>query len=174
MYLIFMGVSGSGKSTYARLIAEAYGWPYIEADDYHPAENVAKMSAGQALNDEDRVEWLNRLCEAITAHGAGPTVATCSALTTFVQDTLSAKLPSAPVYICMDADEAAIRKRMDARDDHYMPSSLLASQLDALTVPISAIRITNDGEISMVYERVRTVIDALLSRSEDQREHQRD
>ena len=168
MYLIFMGVSGSGKSTYARLIADAYGWPFIEADDYHPDENVAKMSAGQPLTDEDRVEWLNRLCEAISAHSAGPTVATCSALTPFVQDTLSAKLPSPPVYICMEADESAIRTRMNARDDHYMPSSLLASQLAALSVPGSAIRIANDAEISVVYDRVRTVVDALLSRLEDQ------
>ena len=167
MYLIFMGVSGSGKSTYARLIADAYGWPYIEADDHHPAENVAKMTAGQPLNDRDRVEWLNRLCEAIIEHGAGPTVATCSALTPFVQDTLSVRLPSPPVYICMEADEAAIRARMDARDEHYMPSSLLASQLSALSIPVSAIRITNDDEISVVYERVRTVVDALLNRSEN-------
>ena len=168
MYLIFMGVSGSGKSTYARLIADAYGWPYIEADDYHPPENVAKMSTGHPLNDEDRVEWLNQLCTAIMEQGAGPTVATCSALTPFVQETLSATLPSAPVYICMQADEAVIRNRMDARDEHYMPSSLLTSQLKALSVPGSAIRITNDDEISVVYDRVRTVVEALLSRSEDQ------
>ena len=175
MYLIFMGVSGSGKSTYARLIADAYGWPYLEADDYHPAENVAKMSAGQPLDDGDRVEWLNRLCGAIIAQGAGPIVATCSALTPFVQETLSAKLPNAPmIYICMDADEAVIRARMDARDDHYMPSSLLSSQLNALSVPVSAIRIANDGEIAVVYERIRAEVDALLRKSENQRQHERD
>ena len=170
MYLIFMGVSGSGKSTYARMIADAYDWPFIEADDYHPADNVEKMSAGQPLTDTNRVEWLNRLCHAMIAQGDGPLVATCSALTPFVQDTLSAKLPKPPIYILMDANEATIRARMDAREGHYMPSSLLTSQIEALNVPVSAIRISNDDEISVVYARVRTVIESLIRRSEDQRQ----
>lgn len=168
MYLIFMGVSGSGKSTYARMIADAYDWPFFEADDYHPSENVEKMSAGQPLTDDDRIEWLSGLCDAMIKQGGGPMVATCSALTPFVQSTLAAKLSKPPIYILMDADEAIIRARMDAREGHYMPSSLLTSQFQALDVPLSAIRISNDDEISVVYDRVRTVVETLISRSEDE------
>ncbi len=168
MYLIFMGVSGSGKSTYARLTAEAFKLPYFEADDFHPEANIAKMSAGTPLTDEDRVAWINQMCRAIVESGASRAVASCSALTPFVRTSLEAQLPVPPTYICLDVPEAKIRARMDARDDHFMPSALLASQFEALSVPDSAIRIANDGEIRDVFARLSEIVETLIARSENE------
>ncbi|MCR9269540.1 MAG: gluconokinase, GntK/IdnK-type [Hyphomonadaceae bacterium] len=170
MYLIFMGVSGCGKSTYARLTSEAFELPYFEADDYHPEANVAKMSAGHALSDQDRVAWLENLCAAILESGAARAVVTCSALTPFVRATLDTNLPKSPVYLHLQAPEQLIRGRMETREGHFMPSSLLTSQFDALTVPDSAIQIANEGDIADVFDRIRPIVEVLLTRSEDERQ----
>lgn len=168
MYLIFMGVSGSGKSTYARLTADAFKLPYFEADDYHPDENIAKMSAGTPLTDRDREAWIDQICQAIVETGATRAVVTCSALTPFVRARLEAQLPKQPTYIFLDAPADTIRHRMDRREGHFMRSSLLDSQFEALSVPESAIQIANEGEIADVFERLTTIVETLVAGSENQ------
>ncbi|MEL7112487.1 MAG: gluconokinase, GntK/IdnK-type [Pseudomonadota bacterium] len=167
MYLVFMGVSGSGKSTYARLTADAFGLTYFEADDYHPEENISKMSAGTPLTDRDREVWIDQMCEAIVGGGADQAVVTCSALTPFVRSRLEAQLPKKPTYLYLDVPSETIRARMDQREGHFMPSSLLASQFEALSVPDDAIQISNQGEISDVFERLVKVVETLMVGSEN-------
>lgn len=174
MYLIFMGVSGSGKSTFAQRTAEVFGLPFFEADDFHPEHNVTKMASGQPLTDQDRVLWLEKLCAAINGAGAERAVISCSALTPFVRATLKDRLSTEPVYLLLDVPEAMIRRRMDAREGHFMPSSLLASQFEALTLPEGVIRITNEGDLSAVFQQVRTVVKDLFAASEQEGQDQGD
>lgn len=168
MYLIFMGVSGSGKSTYARLTSDSFNLPFFEADDFHSAENVEKMSSGVPLNDTDRVDWLAALCAAVSDHASDSAVISCSALTPFVQATLEDALPQPPTYICLDVSETELHARMEARTSHFMPAKLLASQFEALTVPDAAIRIANEGTIERVFVRIHEAVSTLVSASEDQ------
>lgn len=129
--LVVMGVSGSGKSTVAKLLAQRLGWELQEGDDLHPAANVAKMSAGVPLTDEDRWPWLRRVAEWIDAHRADGAhgVITCSALKRAYRNLL-ARPDVEFVHLTVDPD--VIANRMEHRADHFMPASLLDSQLATL------------------------------------------
>lgn len=127
-----MGVSGCGKSTLAKALATELDWPMIEGDAYHPAENIAKMSAGIALNDADRAPWLLRLNEALRAHPQA--VLACSALKKIYRDTLCQHL-SQTAFVHVHGDFDVLLTRMQSRSDHFMPSALLRSQFDALEIP---------------------------------------
>jgi carbohydrate kinase (thermoresistant glucokinase family) len=134
--IVVMGVSGSGKTTVARLLAERLGWAFAEADEFHSPANVAKMRAGVALNDDDRRPWLAAIADRIdSAREANePIVVTCSALKRRYRDILLASRPDvALVYLKGDYD--TIAQRMAARPHHYMPVSLLKSQFEALEEP---------------------------------------
>ncbi|MBU3649543.1 MAG: gluconokinase [Limnohabitans sp.] len=130
-----MGVSGSGKSTLARALAEKLHLPYIEGDDLHPPRNIALMRAGTPLTDEDRATWLDAIAQALL--DAPPTqgvVLTCSALKRRYRDRLRATgLPLQ--FIHLHGSEALLQERLAARQGHYMPPSLLQSQLRTLEVP---------------------------------------
>ena len=132
-----MGVSGSGKSTLGPLLAETLGCRFLEGDSFHIPENVAKMSRGQPLVDEDRWPWLDRLGAelngAVAADGVG--VAACSALKRSYRERLEQAVdaPLAFVFLTVDRDELA--RRLHSRPGHYMPPSLLVSQLQALETP---------------------------------------
>jgi len=131
--IVVMGVSGSGKTTVARLLAGRLGWAFAEADEFHSPANVAKMRAGVALNDDDRRPWLAAIADRIdSAREANePIVVTCSALKRRYRDILVASRPDvALVYLKGDYD--TIAQRMAARPHHYMPVSLLKSQFEAL------------------------------------------
>ena len=129
-HLVVMGVSGTGKSTTAALLAERLGRPMIEGDDLHPAANVAAMHAGRALTDADRAPWLRAIRDAMTAAG-GSTVVTCSALRRAYRDVLrTAEGRVRFVHLVVPADELA--RRLAARRGHFMPATLLASQLATL------------------------------------------
>jgi gluconokinase len=131
--LVVMGVSGSGKSTVARGIAEQRGWTYLEGDDFHPAANVTKMASGRPLADEDRWPWLRSVADRIgAAEAAGEDlVVTCSALKRSYRDLLRDGHPS--VRFCLlDVSPDELRRRLGARRGHYMPASLLDSQLETL------------------------------------------
>ena len=134
-HVIVMGVSGSGKTVVGQALAERLGFEYIEGDDYHSAANVQKMAAGIALTDEDRRPWLRALAYLVVgrhARGAG-TVLACSALRREYRDVLRATLPSEESFVIqLDADEATLRSRLEHRHGHYMPASLLQSQLATL------------------------------------------
>ncbi|BFV60437.1 gluconokinase [Kitasatospora sp. CMC57] len=131
--LVVMGVSGVGKTTVARLLAERLGLPYAEADDFHPPANIAKMAAGIPLDDEDRQPWLLALADWLggrVAAGTGGVVA-CSALKRRYRDTLRSQAP-ATRFLHLTGDQALIRSRLAERSGHFMPASLLDSQYAAL------------------------------------------
>jgi gluconokinase len=135
--IIVMGVSGSGKSTLGELLATALACPFIEGDELHDARSVAKMRAGQPLDDEDRWPWLDRLGatlrEATEANGMA--VAACSALKHRYRERLSRAITAPTSFILLEADQAELARRLVNRSGHYMPASLLPSQLDALERP---------------------------------------
>ncbi|MCF2530342.1 gluconokinase [Yinghuangia soli] len=128
-----MGVSGSGKSTVGALVAAELGVPFADGDDLHPAANIAKMAAGQALDDADRAPWLAAVGRWLRdAHEAGTGgVTACSALRRTYRDRLRAACPQA-YLVELDAPQEVIAARLAARRDHFMPPALLASQYAAL------------------------------------------
>lgn len=132
-HVVVMGVAGCGKSTVGMALAEHLGWTFAEGDEFHPASNVATMRAGRPLTDDDRRPWL----DAIVAWTAGEdalgrnTVVSCSALRRRYRDRLRAA-PGRTVFVHLDLDRATLSRRMASRTGHFMPSSLLASQLDTL------------------------------------------
>lgn len=135
--IIVMGVSGSGKSTLGALLAERLGCRFLEGDTFHAPESIAKMRSGEPLSDEDRWPWLDRLGAALAQALAseGLAVAACSALKRAYRRRL-ARAVGAPVsFVLLKTDEAELMRRMTARQDHYMPASLLASQVAALEEP---------------------------------------
>lgn len=128
-----MGVAGSGKSTLLRRIRERWGWPSAEADDFHAASSVAKMSAGQSLSDEDREPWLGALAAWIGAREAAgdSCVLTCSALRRHYRDVLRDGHPSVR-FVHLVAARTTLQTRVEQRTGHYMPASLVGSQLETL------------------------------------------
>jgi gluconokinase len=138
--LIFMGVSGTGKSTVAALFAQKTGAAFYEGDDFHPPANVAKMRAGIPLTDADRAPWLAALREVIArALAAGVfSVLTCSALKASYRDALAAGDPRV-VFVHLTGPPALIAARLKKRHDHFMPATMLESQLATLEPPANAL-----------------------------------
>ncbi|MET0965776.1 MAG: gluconokinase [Nakamurella sp.] len=132
--LVIMGVSGSGKSTVAAILAGQLGWDLEEGDDLHPAANVAKMQAGTPLTDEDRWPWLDLVADWISDHTrAGiPGIITCSALKRIYRDRLRG---DNVVFVHLAGNKDTIAKRLSARMNHYMPTTLLDSQINTLEPP---------------------------------------
>ena len=133
MPLVVMGVSGSGKSTVAAALAGALGGIYLDADDFHPAANVAKMTAGVPLTDDDRMPWLALVGEAVlrqAARGRLPVVA-CSALRRRYRDALR-EAAGDLFFVQLDGTPELLAERIGARADHFMPPALLRSQLETL------------------------------------------
>jgi carbohydrate kinase (thermoresistant glucokinase family) len=136
MVVVVMGVSGSGKTTVASLLAEALGWHFQEGDKLHPPENVEKMSAGIPLTDADRLPWLRKIAETIDdwRSRAESGVITCSALKRSYRDIIIGDRPDVRlVYLKGSPD--LIRQRMAQRHGHFMPSALLDSQFSILEEP---------------------------------------
>lgn len=128
-----MGVSGCGKSTVGVLLAHQLGVEFVEGDAFHPSENVARMAAGIALTDLDRAGWLRSLAAHIAQAAPRGVVVSCSALKRAYRDVLRA--PAATRFVWLDLPAAALEARMATRTGHYMPPSLLASQLATLEPP---------------------------------------
>lgn len=148
--IVVMGVSGAGKSTVGRLIAACLGCPFRDADSFHPVANIAKMSRGEPLTDEDRWPWLNAIAAWIAEHRAAGTlcVVTCSALKRVYRDLLTINQRSDVRLIYLTGEFALIEARLAARVGHFMPPGLLHSQFDALEEPGAdeqAIMISIDG-----------------------------
>lgn len=134
--IVVMGVSGCGKSTVGRLLAGHLGLDYIEGDDLHPAENVARMAAGVALTDADRQGWLQALAGRLAdanAQGRG-LVLSCSALKRSYRDVLRTGAPDVR-FVHLHGARELLTARMHDRPGHYMPPSLLDSQLATLESP---------------------------------------
>lgn len=132
--LVIMGVTGAGKSTVGTLIAERLGLPFNDADDFHPPANIAKMSSGQPLTDDDRWPWLDAIGAHLAAHRGGGAVVTCSALKRAYRDRLRAGHADIR-FLHLTGDPALIMARQAARSGHYMPASLIASQFATLEPP---------------------------------------
>lgn len=142
MIVVVMGVSGSGKTTVGRLLAQRLGWVYYEGDEFHSAENIEKMSKGISLDDDDRGPWLARLKEAIDKcadSGSGAVIA-CSALRREYRRTLGAGVADIR-FVYLKGDFEIIGERMKSRDSHYMKANMLESQFSSLEEPDDAIEI---------------------------------
>jgi len=136
MVIILMGVSGAGKTTVGRQLAEELGWDFADADDFHPEANVEKMKQGKPLTDRDRWPWLRSLRDFIHERLSTdePAVVTCSALKAAYRDVLLEGNDGAHlVYLRGSYD--LIRRRMETRTDHFFDAALLESQFEALEEP---------------------------------------
>lgn len=139
--ILIMGVSGCGKTTIAQLVAQQLGVPYYDADDFHPPSNVALMQAGIPLTDKTRKPWLVTLAEAIGDWSEGKgAVLSCSALKEKYRKILSSKSKGIS-WVYLEGSYDLIRSRIEKREGHYMQSSLLQSQFDALEVPDYGLKI---------------------------------
>ncbi|MFE3600857.1 gluconokinase [Streptomyces sp. NPDC059096] len=129
--VVVMGVAGTGKTTVGPLLAAALGVPYAEGDDFHPPENIAKMSAGTPLEDADRWPWLDAIGD--WAHGRAGLggVVSSSALKRAYRDRLRAAAPGA-VFLHLAGERPLVERRMAERKGHFMPTALLDSQYAAL------------------------------------------
>jgi gluconokinase len=136
MIVIVAGVSGSGKTTVGAMLAGRLGWPFADADDFHPAANIAKMRAGIPLTDEDRLPWLRAIASWMDQEIARnqPGVITCSALRRSYRDVLLGGRPKAQM-IFLTVDRQVLAARLAARHGHFFPQQLLSSQFDALEPP---------------------------------------
>jgi gluconokinase len=133
--IVVMGVSGSGKSTVGAALAQRLRVPFADADDFHPAANIAKMSAGEALNDDDRRPWLKTIGGWLAGHVDGG-VMSCSALKRTYRDQLREQCPGVE-FLHLAGTPEVIGRRQASRPGHFMPASLLASQFETLE-PLAA------------------------------------
>jgi gluconokinase len=134
--VVVTGVAGSGKTTIGAMLAGKLGWPYAEADDFHPKANVEKMAAGHPLNDEDRWPWLEAIGRWMDARRAArePGVVSCSALKHAYRDVLRRGRPEVRM-VFLDGDRDTIERRLVARHGHFMKASMLDSQFADLEPP---------------------------------------
>jgi len=147
-----MGVSGCGKSTIGKAIAERLSIPFFDADDFHPISNLEKMKNGSPLTDEDRLPWLEALANLIQTHTDTGIVLACSALKQRYRDILSASQIQ-PQFVFLKGSIEIIRHRMLARQ-HFMPPSLLQSQFDTLEPPQDAIEVNIEKDVNMIVSEV--------------------
>ncbi len=162
--VVVMGVSGSGKTTIGRLLAERWSCPFVDGDDLHPEANVAKMAAGMPLDDRDRAPWLERVRAVIDEHAAksGLVVVACSALRRAYRETIAGNRSDVCfVYLRGDAD--LIQNRMRERTGHFMPPELLGSQFDTLEEPGDAIAVDISGTPEEIVDQI------IVAMSEDDR-----
>ncbi|WAK03934.1 gluconokinase [Methylobacter sp. YRD-M1] len=155
--LIIAGVSGAGKTTVGKALAERLNWRYIEGDDFHPAANVAKMQRGEPLNDADREPWLRRLREEIkTCLDQGErAVLACSAL----KESYRARLrpdPERVHFVFLTGSYETLHRRLAQRRDHFMGPDLLTSQLETLDLP-------EGGLIVDIDQPVDAIVDAIMA-----------
>ncbi len=143
--VVIMGVAGSGKTTLGQSLAEASGGIFFDGDDFHPPANVDKMRSGTPLADEDRVIWLEAVRDLIAARANElvPVFIACSALKKKLRDILREGSDSVR-FVYLRGSRELLRKRLEARTDHFMPASLLDSQFEDLEPP--------DGENALIFD----------------------
>ncbi len=149
--IVVMGVSGCGKSSVGERLAEALGLPYVEGDALHPAANVAKMAQGLPLTDADRWPWLDAVGAALAQGG----VVSCSALKVAYRDHLRRLAGGRLAFVYLHGSQSVLEARMTTRAGHFMPVSLLASQLATLEVPT--------GEAGVVTVTIDQPLDGIVA-----------
>ena len=158
---VIMGVSGSGKTTIGKLLAEALNVDFLDGDDFHSPENVNKMSAGIALTDEDRYPWLvsiHEKCHDALQNGNG-LVFSCSALKKKYRRIIGEGMEDSVIWIYLKGGIDLVRDRMKSRQGHYMPLSLLQSQFDALEEPDDAIHVDISLDKETIINRIMEQIE---------------
>ncbi|RIJ52885.1 gluconokinase [Clavibacter lycopersici] len=157
-HIVVMGISGSGKTTIATALTERLGWTFAEADEFHPEANIAKMTAGTPLTDDDRWPWLRAMRDWMTseAEAGRSTVVTCSALKRSYRDLLG-EAEGEVHLVQLTGDTELILERMKTRSGHFMPASLLPSQISTLE-PLAddehGLLVENTGTPAEVTERI--------------------
>lgn len=157
--LVVMGVSGSGKSTVGAALAQRLRVPYADADDLHPEANIAKMAAGEALDDDDRYPWLETIGHWLADRDEGGGVISCSALKVRYRDQLRRHAPRVR-FLHLSGTREVIGRRQASRPGHFMPASLLDSQFDTLE-PLES---EEDGLVIDVAQSVDAIVQQYVSR----------
>lgn len=157
---ILMGVAGSGKTTVGKRVSKELALPFYEGDDFHPAENIAKMSAGIPLNDNDRMPWIDALVGAINNSSAPHAVVACSSLSRFIRERIRHGLKAPAKFIWLTARPEVIEERLRKRGQHYMKAGMLASQFAALQMPHTAQQVSVEQSVDDVVAEVLRVIRA--------------
>nr|WP_299343454.1 gluconokinase [Allomuricauda sp.] len=151
---IIMGVSGTGKTTVGMLLAEKLKIPFFDGDDYHPKSNVSKMQQGIPLNDSDRKGWLIKLNSLAQEHKRLGAVIACSALKESYRTILKNEMENEMGFIFLEGSFELIRKRMEQRENHFMPIELLQSQFEALETPNNALTLSIQHSPEMLVSQI--------------------
>jgi carbohydrate kinase (thermoresistant glucokinase family) len=153
-----MGVSGSGKTTIGMLLSAKTGYPFYDADSFHPPENIDKMKAGEQLTDADRLPWLTNIHTFVVGEIKNRSIIiACSALKKSYRKLLEKHLENQCSWVFLKGDFNTIMNRMKNRTDHFMPTDLLQSQFDTLEVPASSI----EADITLQPE---SIVDLIISK----------
>ena len=159
--IVLMGVSGSGKTTVGRELASALHWDFIDADDLHPAANIRKMTSGLALDDDDRWPWLHRVRDVIDQHlrAEASLVVACSALKQIYRDELGVTDTGPIRLVYLKGSKELLAARLRNRTEHFMPASLLQSQLEVLEEPRGGALIVDiEQSTATMVETIRTYV----------------
>jgi gluconokinase len=167
--IVVMGVSGSGKSTLGGMLAAELHCPFLEGDSFHPDANVAKMRSGEPLDDDDRWPWLDALGAAAGKAAAtrGRVIVACSALKHSYRDRLAAAIGAPTLFVLLEASPTELERRMDDRPGHYMPRSLLDSQLQTLERPghdECALTLDAETPIRILCDQIYTFLDRMAAK----------
>ena len=155
MIYYVMGVSGSGKTTIGAMLGKRLSLPFLDADDFHPKENIQKMSEGKPLNDDDRKGWLQAIhskAVSVLEEEKGAVI-TCSALKEVYRKTISDGIESSVNWVFLDGNYELIKKRMEERS-HFMPPDLLKSQFDTLEKPTYGTHISIEKTPAEIVEEI--------------------
>ncbi|WP_107667392.1 gluconokinase [Cyanothece sp. BG0011] len=151
MIYLIMGVSGSGKSTIGKALSQELGYAFYDADDFHPPENIAKMSQGIPLNDSDRLPWLLAIKSLINEHNNA--VITCSALKQSYRDLLEENTTNI-IWIYLKGSYETFLKRLQQRSEHFMKENMLISQFETLEEPENAIIIDVNLSVAEIVQEI--------------------
>jgi gluconokinase len=162
-----MGVSGSGKSTVGAALAQRLRVPFADADDFHPPANIAKMTAGEALDDDDRHPWLEAIGEWLVAHEESGGVMSCSALKRKYRDQLREHAPEVE-FLHLHGTREVIARRQASRPGHFMPASLLDSQFATL----EALAPDEHGQVVDVDQSIDAIVQAYVEQHDQNDDQQ--
>jgi gluconokinase len=156
MIIVLMGVTGSGKSTVGKLLAQQLGWKFFEGDDFHSPANIEKMRRGMPLNDDDRKPWLEAIRESIRKmiERSENAVIACSALKHSYRQML--RITDEVVFVYLKANIDTVRERLRNRTGHFMNSDLIQSQFDTLEESEQALRVDASLPPGEIVRRIRT------------------